>query len=91
MTDKWTADLMNAIGITNHARIIAPVVESSGTERVGQFFIKFMSDGGGRDNEQADAFHRWLDTEGVGYDKLTERAFHVNKREFEAAFGQQAF
>jgi len=86
--DKWTKQLLNKVGIEDMTDIIPPVVEAD--EDDPYFYIKFMSEGGKRDDEQGLAFRAFLEKHKVPFDSDRPRSYReVDIQAFEAAFGMK--
>lgn len=84
--NKWSTDLMNAIGITDHTDIEEPLIDYDEEEIADTFFIKFMSDFGKRDDEQGAAFQSWANQNMVQCEECSSRSFIVGVNQFESVF-----
>jgi hypothetical protein len=84
---SFDAALIKKMGITDLAGILTPIIVDN--EDSVSVFIKFMSDGGQRDEEQGLAFRALLDKEHVAYDQGSQiRTFRwVDKQGLEQLVG----
>lgn len=69
------------IGYEPNEWTFSPVIES---EADGRLYVKFMSNRGVTDDDQAARFAQFLDEEGAEYERLSRRSFHTT-----AATGQR--
>lgn len=83
MTINWN-DLLKEMGVDAKGTIF-PDTELLEGEQTGCTWVKFMSDGGIKDNEQGDAFAKWLGKRGFKYERVNLGTGPCERRKFVVA------